>query len=126
MEIDLSKVTTLAIRKFSGGERDGNILEVALVAPLILIRRLIEKDRSDELPTLSNFSETRKRVYFRDHLNIYLYELVIRFEASTNNPFHSKTFSCVCVCVCVCVYPSSSLGWRYGINGNSGLCRQPN
>ena len=30
------------------------------------------------------------------------------------------------VCVCVCVYPSSSLGWRYGMNGNSGSCRQPN
>ena len=28
--------------------------------------------------------------------------------------------------VCVCVYPSSSLGWRYGMNGNSGSCRQPN
>ena len=34
--------------------------------------------------------------------------------------------STVCVCVCVCVYPSSSLGWRYGMNGNSGSCRQPN
>ena len=32
----------------------------------------------------------------------------------------------MCVCVCVCVYPSSSLGWRYGMNGNSGSCRQPN
>ena len=32
----------------------------------------------------------------------------------------------LCVCVCVCVYPSSSLGWRYGMNGNSGSCRQPN
>ena len=32
---------------------------------------------------------------------------------------------CVCVCVCVCVYPSSSLRWRYGMNGNSGSCRQP-
>ena len=30
------------------------------------------------------------------------------------------------LCVCVCVYPSSSLGWRYGMNGNSGSCRQPN
>ena len=30
------------------------------------------------------------------------------------------------VCVCVCVYPSSSLGWRYGMNGNSVSCRQPN
>ena len=30
------------------------------------------------------------------------------------------------MCVCVCVYPSSSLGWRYGMNGNSGSCRQPN
>ena len=30
------------------------------------------------------------------------------------------------VCVCVCVYPSSSLGCRYGMNGNSGSCRQPN
>ena len=28
--------------------------------------------------------------------------------------------------VCVCVYPSSSLGWKYGMNGNSGSCRQPN
>ena len=28
--------------------------------------------------------------------------------------------------VCVCVFPSSSLGWRYGMNGNSGSCRQPN
>ena len=28
--------------------------------------------------------------------------------------------------VCVCVYPSSSLGWRYGMNRNSGSCRQPN
>ena len=28
--------------------------------------------------------------------------------------------------VCVWVYPSSSLGWRYGVNGNSGSCRQPN
>ena len=28
--------------------------------------------------------------------------------------------------VCVCVYPSSFLGWRYGMNGNSGSCRQPN
>ena len=26
----------------------------------------------------------------------------------------------------VCVYPSSSLGWRYGMNGNSGSCHQPN
>ena len=26
----------------------------------------------------------------------------------------------------VCVYSSSSLGWRYGMNGNSGSCRQPN
>ena len=30
------------------------------------------------------------------------------------------------LCVCVCVYPSSSLGWRYGMNGNSGSHRQPN
>ena len=30
------------------------------------------------------------------------------------------------LCMCVCVYPSSSLGWRYGMNGNSGSCRQPN
>ena len=28
--------------------------------------------------------------------------------------------------VCVCVYPSSSLGWMYGMSGNSGSCRQPN
>ena len=24
------------------------------------------------------------------------------------------------------VYPSSSSGWRYGMNGNSDSCRQPN
>ena len=30
------------------------------------------------------------------------------------------------LCVCVCVYPSSSLGWRYGMNGISDLCRQLN
>ena len=28
--------------------------------------------------------------------------------------------------VCECVYLSSFLGWRYGMNGNSGSCRQPN
>ena len=29
-------------------------------------------------------------------------------------------------CLFVCGYPSSSLGWRYNMNGNSGSCRQPN
>ena len=27
---------------------------------------------------------------------------------------------------CLFVYPSSSSGWRYGMNGNSGSCRQLN
>ena len=27
---------------------------------------------------------------------------------------------------CCCDYPFSSSGWRYGMNGNSGSCRQPN
>ena len=30
------------------------------------------------------------------------------------------------VCLFVCGYPSSSLGWKYGMNGNSDSCRQPN
>ena len=30
------------------------------------------------------------------------------------------------VCLFVCDYPSSSLGWRCGMSGNSGSCRQPN
>ena len=37
-----------------------------------------------------------------------------------------RSVSALSSCVCVCVYPSSSLGWRYGMNGNSGSCRQPN
>ena len=32
-----------------------------------------------------------------------------------------------CISDCCCSnYPSSSSGWRYGTNGNSGSCRQPN
>ena len=27
---------------------------------------------------------------------------------------------------CCCDYPFSSSGWKYGTNGNSGTCRQPN
>ena len=29
-------------------------------------------------------------------------------------------------CCCCCDYRTSSSGWRYGTNGNSGSCRQPN
>ena len=28
-------------------------------------------------------------------------------------------------CLFVCGYPFSSSGWRYGMNGNPGSCRQP-
>ena len=40
--------------------------------------------------------------------------------------YHRGTCAASSCCVCVCVYPSSSLGWKYGMNGNSGSCRQPN
>ena len=51
------------------------------------------------------------------------HEKVIKTQYHLNSL--ERTFL-LCVCVCVCVYPSSSLGWRYGMNGNSGLCRQTN
>ena len=41
--------------------------------------------------------------------------------ASHYGAFHNQK-----VLVCLFVYPSSSSGWRYGMNGNSDSCRQPN
>ena len=41
------------------------------------------------------------------------------------NPCNLCYFAVV-VCLFVCGYPSSSLGWRYGMNGNSGSCCQLN
>ena len=48
------------------------------------------------------------------------------FPAYKSHYTRKDTDQNICLCLFVCVYPSSSLGWRYGINDNSGSCRQPN
>ena len=47
-------------------------------------------------------------------------------QPSNSSTSKSPIVEIIHVCLFVCDYPSSSSGWRYGMNGNSGSCRQPN
>ena len=90
------------------------------VKPLIeycLLLELTEGFRKAKTVLHETFG--RKNVIARAYIKSLINGPVLKQE-------NSDALLALCVCVCVCVYLSSFLGWRYGMNGNSGSCRQPN
>ena len=82
-------------------------------------------------PNFPNCSSPRKSAtvyaaYLRSHFSVSQPKALRSRARGYLTELRRATCSEDSHCVCVCVYSSSSLGWRYGMNGNSGSCRQPN